>query len=496
MMRTLICVLWLAVAGLPAFGQVMLTGAFQSPKALEEDYFFEVAAKDNTLHLVWDDRTEDRVKIYTVEKSLDGIRFSPVSKIKTDTLFDIHYNEYLDDPANEGRDAFWFRIKMLAANGRTLYSPVLQLADKNSPHAQQKLAPAPTPTGGHAGGGGPRNNNCPPTESPPSGGFYNGNSNTFQGQCCYWEERQYTVPGSNPCGSTANWCCCGITGTNSTGNSSCQPCGYDDCCVHQCAQFSSCSCSWPCCGTHTWVVHQSTNYTSNLPSLSISSIQHASCGGNADGSATVSVSGGVAPFGIAWSNGNWGATASSLYAGTYTVTVTDDRQCTDVIPLTLQDPGAITVTPSVTNETCFPGSDGSITLTVNGGTTPYSFAWSHGATAQNATGLVQGTYTVVVTDANNCNVAATATVTAGSPTGPPGIWTWTGVINNNWFKPCNWDKGTVPDITKDVLIPGGTPNNPTIMAGNGYCRTLEIANDNGGQLYLDRADGGKLTVEQ
>src|SRR5262249_49477611 len=60
------------------------------------------------------------------------------------------------------------------------------------------------------------------------------------------------------------------------------------------------------------------------------------------------------------------------------------------------------------NVSCFGGTNGAINLTVNGGTSPYTYAWSNGATTQDISNLASGSYTVTVNDANGCiNISTT-----------------------------------------------------------------------------------------
>ena len=137
-----------------------------------------------------------------------------------------------------------------------------------------------------------------------------------------------------------------------------------------------------------------------------------SCNGLSDGALNITVSGGVPTYNFAWSNGATTEDVTGLSAGSYSVTVTDAAGCTGTSTFTISEPAVLTATAAADNVvTCFGGSDGSITLTVNGGTTAYSYLWSNGATTQNIGGLTAGTYNVTVTDANNCTATASATIT-------------------------------------------------------------------------------------
>ncbi len=109
------------------------------------------------------------------------------------------------------------------------------------------------------------------------------------------------------------------------------------------------------------------------------------------------------------------ATATGLGAGNYTVTVTDGLGCDTAMSVTIAQPQAITITNvQVTNETCAGLGNGTASVTVTGGTAPYSYTWSNGPhTASITSGA--GNYTVQVTDANGCAPAtATATIAAAA----------------------------------------------------------------------------------
>lgn len=147
-----------------------------------------------------------------------------------------------------------------------------------------------------------------------------------------------------------------------------------------------------------------------------STLTNVSCNGGNNGSVSVAPSGGTTPYTYSWSSSpvQTAATATGLPAGTYTVTVTDAQSCTKSVTATVTQPAALAATAStLTNVACNGGSNGSVSVTPSGGTTPYSYSWSTTPeqTAATATGLMAGTYTVTVTDAHSCSTTANATVT-------------------------------------------------------------------------------------
>jgi len=141
-----------------------------------------------------------------------------------------------------------------------------------------------------------------------------------------------------------------------------------------------------------------------------------SCNGGANGSASVSAGSGTAPYTYAWSNGATGSTASSLSASTYTVTVTDSKGCVATSTATVAQPSALTVSLTPTNTSSCGGSDGSISSSVSGGTSAYTYAWQGGGTASTKTALAAGTYSLTVTDAHGCTKSNSASVSNGGCT--------------------------------------------------------------------------------
>jgi hypothetical protein len=124
------------------------------------------------------------------------------------------------------------------------------------------------------------------------------------------------------------------------------------------------------------------------------------CNGDSTGVGNAFGSGGAVPYSFVWSTGETGATESSLLAGTHTVTLTDALGCVVSDVVTIGEPPALTLSATVVDEMF--GADGSIDLTVGGGAPPPTFAWSNSDITEDISGLVGGTYTVVVTDVNGC----------------------------------------------------------------------------------------------
>lgn len=166
----------------------------------------------------------------------------------------------------------------------------------------------------------------------------------------------------------------------------------------------------------------------NAPNIS-RTITNVSCNGGSNGAINVSVSGGGGgPYTYDWSidgpedPDNDPEDLSGLTAGTYTVTVTSASGCTAVNSATVTQPAALSLTINENTTGC--GGTGSlIDLTVTGGDPGYTYQWSSGQTTQDLTNMPAGTYTVTVTDDNDCT--ATGSITAQGPSQgecpPPGF---------------------------------------------------------------------------
>jgi dienelactone hydrolase len=160
-------------------------------------------------------------------------------------------------------------------------------------------------------------------------------------------------------------------------------------------------------------------------SASIASNIAVSCNGLSNGSATVTASGGAAPYSYSWSTSpvQTGATASNLAAGSYTVTIRDGNNATANATVTIGQPAklSLTVTPGTI---ATHGGTTSVALIASGGTAPYSYSGP-------VSGVAAGTYTYTVTDAKGCQDTKTVTITQPAPTPiTASLYTWKEVSCN------------------------------------------------------------------
>lgn len=196
---------------------------------------------------------------------------------------------------------------------------------------------------------------------------------------------------------------------------------------------------WGCTGTTTVTL------TGGALTATVVSSNDVSCNGLSDGSATLSASGGTAPYTYAWSNGSSGSSVSGLAAGVYQIDISDAGgvNCT-AIQVAINEPDALTATTNGADVTCGGAADGSVTVSPTGGIAPYGYLWNDALSQTTATasglGLNSGTYTVTVTDANNCTVVATHTITEPTPLSVS-ITVWDATCNNTW------DGNAVADVT-------------------------------------------------
>ena len=229
-----------------------------------------------------------------------------------------------------------------------------------------------------------------------------------------------------------------------------------------------------CTATASVTVTQPTALSANAVSGNVS------CNGGNDGAGTVNVSGGTAPYTYLWSNAATTASIAGVAAGTYNVTVTDANGCTATASVTVTQPTALSSNAVSTNVSCNSGNDGAATVSVSGGTAPYTYLWNNAATTASIAGVAAGTYNVTVTDANGCTANASVTITQ------PTVLIAGGVVNANVS--CNSGN----DGAATVNVSGGTA--PYTYLWSNAATTASIAGVAAGTYNVTVTDANSCTA--
>src|SRR6185312_916523 len=209
----------------------------------------------------------------------------------------------------------------------------------------------------------------------------------------------------------------------------------------------------------------------------VNAVTNPLCNGSL-GKIVATVTGGTPAYTYAWTpSGGTGATASNLSAGCYTLTVTDANGCVQTASACITQPTPLNTSMATTLATCG-SNNGTATVTVNGGTPGYTYAWAPiGGNGATASGLSAGSYTVTVTDANGCTITASANISnAGGVTANISL-----VVNET----CFGDNGGILDILDAGGVPpytyswtnGATTQNITGLTAGGY--TVTVTDQNG-----------------
>ncbi len=205
------------------------------------------------------------------------------------------------------------------------------------------------------------------------------------------------------------------------------------------------------------------------------------CFGDNTGSVSVTASGGVPPYTYQLGSDPFqdNGTFGSLAAGIYNITIRDANSCELIMPVTISQPeAAVTGTISTTGIACYGDSNGSLDLSVAGGTLPYTYSWNTGAATEDISGLPAGSYSVTITDSNGCTGVASASLTQPSSALTGSIASLTNVSEyggNNGSVTVTGSGGTAPymyRIDEGEFQPGGTFG--SLTAGN-YTLTVRDA---------------------
>jgi hypothetical protein len=155
---------------------------------------------------------------------------------------------------------------------------------------------------------------------------------------------------------------------------------------------------------------QKTFMLTNSTLISATSVlKHTGCN-QINGGIDITPSGGIAPYTFLWNNGATTEDIQNVGAGNYSVRITDAVGCSTQKTYILRVNTTLTLSGILKPVSCLGDNSGAIDLSVLGGVPPFTIKWTDGPTTEDRTGLVEGTYTVTVTDASGCSVEARYTI--------------------------------------------------------------------------------------
>ncbi len=206
------------------------------------------------------------------------------------------------------------------------------------------------------------------------------------------------------------------------------------------------------------------------------------CNGGCDGTLNAQASQGTPPYSYNWASGNALALEQNLCAGNFSVTITDANQCTLLGNGVVSQPPAIIVNLQEQPVSCFGFLDGSLVLSQQNATLPYTSLWSTGLSNNDSlNGVAAGNYSVTITDVNGCTGSKIDTVHQ------PEILT-AQLIGQNTSCP------TATDGTINTIASGGTPQYFYLWVNPAGAITPLISNLSPGNYSLIVSDANGCTV--
>jgi len=206
--------------------------------------------------------------------------------------------------------------------------------------------------------------------------------------------------------------------------------------------------------------------------------QNPLCNATETGSIELEVEGGTGDYTYEWSNGATTMNIDNLGAGTYAVVITDENKCTSEESVVLTQPNAIEESGVVQNVNCFGDMNGSISLSVTGGTGALDLSWTNGLEGLINTNLGPGTYDLMIVDENECSIESSYTITQ-----PDELVYATENVEDDF----NGDGGSI-----DVSVSGGvTPYD--FVWSNGET-TEDISNLSAGEYSLEVIDANGCSI--
>jgi gliding motility-associated-like protein len=127
------------------------------------------------------------------------------------------------------------------------------------------------------------------------------------------------------------------------------------------------------------------------------------CASDCNGSASFNIVTGYPPHSYLWSNSSTDTSQTNLCSGSYSVTISGNNACDTSLNYILTSPSPLSATSTKNDISCAGKNDGSASVSVSGGTPPYIYSWSEGSSTSSLSNLPAGSYSVNITDNNNCD---------------------------------------------------------------------------------------------
>lgn len=204
--------------------------------------------------------------------------------------------------------------------------------------------------------------------------------------------------------------------------------------------------------------------------IQIDSVSNVLCNGTTSGAIYITANGGTPGYTYLWSNGAVSEDNTTILAGIYNVTVSDANSCTAQNGASVTEPLSLSLNiAQFNNLLCSGDSSGAIDVTANGGVSPYSYAWSNGASTEDIVNLQAGNYTVTVSDDNGCSSSIAQLI--ASPTPLTSSVSGVDVL-------CNGQASGSADLT----VNGGTF--PYFYQWSNFQATQDVSGLSGGLYYV------------
>ncbi len=213
----------------------------------------------------------------------------------------------------------------------------------------------------------------------------------------------------------------------------------------------------------------------------IDTVIQESCPNTSDGVIQVTATGGIAPYSFDWSNGESTEDISGLTSGSYDLTITDLNGCFSIVgPIVVGTiPNTLVLqVDSIQYTSCPVAQDGSIDITISGGSPPFTYLWSNGATTEDIFGLPSGSYSLLITDSNGC-------VTVEDPIGIGALQSSIAIqVDSIFHESCSMAADGSIDLTAVGGLPpftflwsdGSTDEDPKGLSAGSYFLTVTDSN--------------------